>query len=94
MPTDYYAFFLIGIIWLVAGIMMQLSDNATGTFFFIMGVVYVVMGLAHKKEWKKNHKPNKWKNLTKQERKFRIWIFIILGILVLAGLAALLLAGL
>ncbi len=88
-PIDYFSWFIIGIIWVAAGLIG--FDNMP--FFFIMGLVFMIIGLVHKKEWKKNHEANKWKNLSKQEKKIRIWILLILGILVLAGLAALLIAG-
>ena len=57
-------------------------------FFFIMGLGFMALGLSHKKEWKKNREANKWENLSKQEKKIRIWILVALGILVLAGLIA------
>ena len=66
-PTDYYTFFVIGIVWLAFGIPMMISDS--GSFFFIMGLVFMAIGLVHKDEWKKNRKANEWKNLTKEQRR-------------------------
>ena len=87
-PTDYYTFFIMGIIWLGFGIIMQFTQGTTGSFFFIMGLVFIAIGLSHKKDWKKNHKANQWKNLSKTERAIRFWITIILGIVLLVGIIA------
>ncbi|MBU2638955.1 MAG: hypothetical protein KJ955_08330 [Nanoarchaeota archaeon] len=77
---DYYAFFIMGIIWLAFGIP---SKN----FALVgMGFVFAIWGIAHKKEWKKNHKS--WSQLTETEKKFKMWTLIVLSILVVAGLVA------
>ena len=83
-PVDYYNWFIIGVAWMSIGI-IWIKDNP---FFFIMGLVFMALGLAHKDEWKKNHESNKWKNLNKTERKIRLWMIIALGILVLLGLVS------
>tara|TARA_Y100000310_G_scaffold345263_1_gene463202 strand:- start:2675 stop:3058 length:384 start_codon:yes stop_codon:yes gene_type:complete len=87
-PTDYYNFFIIGIIWLPFGIFMSFvyEDGFIGNFFSILGLIYIILGLAHKKEWKNTHKS--WGQLSKTEQKWKVIIFIILGFLVLAGLIA------
>ena len=89
-PTDYYNFFIMGLTWFPLGIvfMTTIEDNSVGSFFFILGLVYMAIGLSHKKEWKKNHEANKWENLSKQEQKIKMWIIIILGLSVLAGIVA------
>ena len=69
-PVDYYTFFIIGIIWLPIGL-------ATGNpSLWILGLVFMIVGLVHKDKWKKNHKP--WNKLDKQEQKLRIIIIIAL----------------
>ncbi|MBW2982439.1 LPXTG cell wall anchor domain-containing protein [Candidatus Woesearchaeota archaeon] len=78
IPPDYYVFFIIGITWLPLGLVFK------NPAFWGMGLIFMAIGLAHKKEWKKNHKT--WKQLDKEERKIRIMLLIVLGILVLAGL--------
>ena len=85
-PTDYYALFVMGAIWFPIGLFMLFMDkgNSIGFLFAALGFIYFVMGLAHKKEWKKNHKT--WKQLNKKEIKFKITIMVILGLVVLAGL--------
>ena len=82
-PIDYYDLFKIGIIWVIIGIPLRNS------VLWILGLIFMLVGLVHKKQWKKNHR--KWKNLDKTEKKLSILIMIILGILVLAGLLVLLL---
>lgn len=84
---DYYSWFVIGLCWVGAGIVLWISSN--GVAFFIMGLILMILGLSHKKEWKKNHL--RWKDLTPAEKRFKVAIMILLGILVLAGLVAFLL---
>ncbi|UCD03624.1 MAG: hypothetical protein JSW73_03730 [Candidatus Woesearchaeota archaeon] len=75
---DYYAFFTIGIIWLFFGIIM-LIQNPSFSFFFIIGLVFTIVGLANKNKWKK---PKKWKDLSEEERKVKM-IAIIGGLMAL-----------
>jgi len=82
-PTDYYALFIMGITWLPIGIFMSFmdGDSSLGNIFIILGAVYLGIGLAHKKDWKKNHKV-----LGDKEKKFKRVILIVLGLLFLLGL--------
>ena len=93
-PTDYYALFLMGAVWLPFGIIMSItdSDSSVGSIFFILGLVYFLVGLSHRKEWKKNHTP--FNKLSKRRQRFKIAIFIILGILLLVGLVVFYVMGL
>jgi len=77
-PPDYYTFFWMGIIWLIFGIPMK--NYALSA----MGLIFTVVGLAHKSRWKENR--IKWENLTDKEKKFKIIVMIGLGVLLLAGL--------
>ena len=82
-PTDYYTFFIIGVTWFPFGILMSLMDS-DGTFwniFTILGLTYMIMGLVHKKEWKKNHVP--FNKLPDSRRKLSIIISLVLGLLIL-----------
>lgn len=56
MPTDYYGLFLGGIIWILFGIAME------STIFLAGGVILLLIGLAHKDEWKKNRMAKEGKN--------------------------------
>lgn len=78
--TDYYTFFIMGIIWFAMG--LPLKNSA----LWAMGLIFAIYGLAHKKEWKANHQANRWENLEPFERKLKVGIIIGLGLLVLAGL--------
>ena len=84
---DYYTFFTMGIIWTGFGLIFWKEMS----FFLIMGLVFLAIGLANKDKWKKNHES--WKKMNAKEKKITMWIMIILGILVLGGLAAFLLFG-
>ena len=74
---DYYTFFVIGIIWTVFGLVPG------NQFFFILGLVFMALGLAHKKEWKKNRQS--WKKMTKKQR-IVIQVLLALGVILLAAL--------
>lgn len=81
---DYYVWFWIGICWIGAGTPLGVNFNNWG--LSIMGLVFLIVGLAHKKDWKKNHV--KWKDLKSTEKKFKMWLMILLGIILLGGFAA------
>ena len=55
------------------------KDSSLGIIFIALGAAYTAIGLSHKKDWKKNHIPNK-------NQKWKMIVSIGLGILVLAGL--------
>ena len=77
IPPDYYALFVIGLVWMPLGIALQ---NHTLT---IMGLVFMVAGLVNKDKWKKNRRS--WAKMDKDER---MLMFVIVIILVLLALAA------
>ena len=66
--TDYYALFLIGIVWLVIGIPTR------NTTFFLLGFVFLIIGLTNKQKWKKRCR---WKDLSKKEKINKILLIII-----------------
>jgi F0F1-type ATP synthase membrane subunit a len=78
-PPDYYAFFWIGICWMVIGI--PLSFSSKNHFFFIMGLVFFAIGIVNKDKWKKNRAlQKKWKKLSKTEKWTRISIILALAL--------------
>jgi len=81
--TDYYNLFIIGIIWFVIGLPL---DNS---ILWVLGLIFMVVGLIHKKDWKKNRRT--WKDLDERERKWRFWIIIGVFIFFILGLIVLLL---
>jgi len=53
--TDYYALFMMGIIFTPAGIAIMIAARnifPAGSPLFGLGIVYLIAGLAHRKEWK------------------------------------------
>lgn len=81
---DYFIWFILGICGVGAGISLGTTSNNWG--IFIMGIIFMIMGLAHKKDWKKNHV--RYKDLTPMEKRVKIWTILIMGFLILAGLIA------
>ncbi|MFH2027707.1 MAG: hypothetical protein ABIJ08_01080 [Nanoarchaeota archaeon] len=81
---DYYALFIMGLIWLPLGIPL---DNYA---FTVMGLLFMIIGLANKDKWKTNRRD--WKTMDKNERKLMTIAIIVLGLLALAGLTVFYLA--
>ena len=82
-PVDYYALFVMGIIWLPFGIILE------NYAFLAIGLILTIVGSVNKDKWKKNRMT--WDKLDEKEKKFRLVIIIVLSVLVLAGVAALIL---
>ena len=74
---DYYALFVIGIIWLPIGVAL---DNS---ILWILGLAFLVVGLVNRKKWKENHK--KWSKLNNKERKIKLFLMILLLLILIAG---------
>lgn len=60
---DYYAFYVMGIIWTLFGVVslalntiLQLDFTFTNTPLLSMGVIFLALGIANKDKWKKNRK--------------------------------------
>jgi heme/copper-type cytochrome/quinol oxidase subunit 2 len=77
LKPDYYGLFTFGFIWLFLGI--PIKNYALSA----MGLIFLIIGLANKSKWEENRK--RWSNLTKEQKKIRIFLIIGLGILVLLG---------
>jgi len=91
---DYYAFFVMGLIWTLTGIVPFLIHGFDNTYIsfnglFVMGVIFLIIGLANKDKWK-NRKT--WQDLDPVQKKLKIALIVILGVMVLLGLAAYLLS--
>ena len=77
---DYSAFFSMGIVWTIFGIIFYDS-----MFFFLpIGIVFMILGLVNKDKWKKNHRT--WKQLSKTEKILKSIALIILFIGIIAGI--------
>lgn len=78
IPPDYYAFFWIGIAWLIIGLPFK-NYALSG-----IGLVFFIIGLANKDKWKQNRR--KWSDLTKREKTAMAIAMAALLALVVAGL--------
>ena len=79
IEPDYRTLFIIGTTWLPLGLAMNNS------FFWIMSLVLMGVGLSNKDKWR-DHK--KWKELDQKERSLKMTIIVVLGILLLVGVGA------
>ncbi|MBU0535886.1 MAG: hypothetical protein KKE20_02900 [Nanoarchaeota archaeon] len=77
-PVDYYVLFIMGICLFPLG--MTLSNP----FFFIMGLVFMGVGLANKDKWKDNHRS--WDKMGPEQKRMKHALLIGIGVLILAVL--------
>jgi len=77
-PPDYYAFYVMGLIWLPIGI--PLENYALSA----MGLIFMLVGILNKDKWKQNRRD--WSKMSKQERKVMSILLISLGVLLLFGI--------
>jgi drug/metabolite transporter (DMT)-like permease len=75
---DYLAWFMIGAVWAVTGIVSMVFSENENFFFAIMGFAFMLIALAHKREWKANRKD--W--LNKRHRPIMIAAIILLAIII------------
>lgn len=81
-PIDYYAFFVMGLFWIIIGLLFILLDkNYT---FFLMGVLFAIFGFVYRDKWKKNRV--RWKHLKKPEKIIQIILFSLLAFVIVAGI--------
>ena len=87
-PINYRVFFIIGISYIPLGIATK------NHLFMIAGVIFMIAGLVNHKKWKdyKKDKEPKWSELSAKQKKVRIIVISLLGLMVLAGVATLFLA--
>ena len=78
-PQDYYTFFVMGLTWLPIGIALNNS------FFYIMGFVFMIVGLVNKDKWKNGHKP--WSKMTNNEKKIKKLLIGVVILLLFLGVA-------
>ena len=76
--VDYYSLFIMGFIWLIAGIL--LSNSA----LWILGIVFLVISLANKDKWKKNR--TDWKKITKKQKVVLYIATAMLFLLLVSGI--------
>jgi len=74
----YYSLFLVGLIWMIAGIPME------NYLLSIFGIIFFVLGLQHKEEWEAEK--SSFATLSEKGKKDRL---VLTGILALAIIASL-----
>ena len=75
LAPDYYGYFVIGLIWVIAG-MPFMNYWLSG-----IGFLFMIIGLLHQDKWKKNKV--KWSKLSKKEKAKRAKLMLILAALLL-----------
>ena len=81
---DFRSLFILGICLMPVGI-------ATDNYALItLGFLYMILGLANKKNWKE--KPD-WNKLSKKQKRFKLWILFFFGLIVLGLFILLLVVG-
>ncbi|MAH42710.1 hypothetical protein CL614_03220 [archaeon] len=79
--TDYRTYFIIGIIWMAVGVPLGIGEGFSP--LWIIGLVFMGVGLANRDKWKE---PKKSKLSPKQRKK--MILLIIVGTAVLAVVLA------
>ena len=51
--ADFRVFFILGICWFPLGVVFMTMENPIGYVFFVLGLMYLVIGLANRDKWKK-----------------------------------------
>ena len=74
---DYYAFFIMGLIWFIAGLIVK------NVPLWLTGAIFLLVGLFNVRQWRKNEV--KWNQLSKFEKRLRIWVMIFLIIILIAA---------
>jgi hypothetical protein len=74
--ANFKAFFIIGICWVPFGI------ATNNTVFTIIGLVFLILGLANRKNWKNQPK---WDELSLAEKKIKLALIIFLMLILIVG---------
>ena len=83
MKPDYYTFFVMGLIWVLFGIP---TDNPA---LWMMGLVFLAVGLLNKDKWEENRK--RWKDLSKQDQRLKLILVVGLTVTLVLGIGVFLL---
>ena len=77
-PTNYKAFFIIGITWIPLGI------STENYIFSILGIIFIIVGVMNKDKWKENSFT--WKNLSPEQKKIKLLMGLTLLITLILGI--------
>lgn len=73
--VDYYALFISGIAWIFAGVPLKNYGLS------VLGIVFLVIGLKHKDQWRTNR--HSWDKMNKKEKIVKLVVLLALVSLVL-----------
>ena len=76
---DYHTFFWIGLLWIAIGLPLGSKP------IWIIGLIFMIIGLAHQEQWKKQKV--KGHELSKKQKEFKKLVIINLTILLLISIA-------
>ncbi|MBU0952830.1 MAG: hypothetical protein KKA90_00160 [Nanoarchaeota archaeon] len=76
---DYYSMFVMGLVWFAIGIPFFFVFDSSMSFFFIMGLVFMGIGLRHRDRWEENRRPPRV-----QGRAYLITVLIGVAVFLLA----------
>lgn len=74
---DYYTFFILGIVWTIIGIPSKIYSLS------IIGIVFLIIGILNKDKWKER---KTWNKLSKEEKRLKIIMIIVLTITFFTGI--------
>jgi hypothetical protein len=80
MP-NYFTLFIMGAFWVMIGVFADVLP------LWVMGLIYVFVGISHKDKWEENNK--KWRKMTESDRNFNLLMAGTFGTLFLIGLVVL-----
>jgi hypothetical protein len=84
--TDYYAFFVMGLLWMVVGGVFMLFQDFEFNGLFAIGLIFFIMGLSNRDKWKK-------RKLAPGQEKMKIALTLVMSVSVVLGLVAYLYAA-
>ena len=58
VKTDYYAFFVLGVSFLLLGIVLGMAVTPGFIGITGLGIVYMIIGLSNRDEWRKKNEKN------------------------------------
>lgn len=82
---DYRAFFILGLVWMLVGI-VEFFTSRDFSIFLMMGLAFLALGLSHRDRW---GKPRRL--LNEREIKIQKLVMVAIALLVVLGLGIFLL---
>ncbi|MDY6788254.1 MAG: hypothetical protein SVK54_09050 [candidate division WOR-3 bacterium] len=75
---DFLGFFIMGIVWIIAGIVLKMWGLT------VAGIIMALIGIVNVKKWKDFNE--QWNNLSSKDRRIKIVLMTVLGLLVFASM--------